>query len=356
MATQELISNVKKITSGAVPTTSTLKDGEFAFGEVGGVPKIYGNVGGKIMTFVPDFGTTAGTICEGNDSRLSNARTPTAHSSTTTTYGSASQTNYGHVKQTMPLYTSRPSSVTTDTGTSFGQRSRTVMHCGNVTGVTINLNNYRCEGDYIFYNCTARSNFPSDLSKANTTNPSAHLMVLEHGYSDTTITQMLFMRGKANSTNLCAWIRQCNGSTSYWSAWTELGGGGSSGGGLTVETFYGVTGSGTTSFTLPYTADLKKIEMFVDNTRASALITGFKVQVGTNMAKTINLNVDAPLASIKLSFMNDVGNANGVAYVQHEASTTYVKASSSFSGNVTITPQFESGLSIDAIVHWRAYK
>lgn len=42
------------------------------------------------------FGTTANTFCQGNDSRLSNARTPTAHASTSTMYGVSSNTNYGH--------------------------------------------------------------------------------------------------------------------------------------------------------------------------------------------------------------------------------------------------------------------
>ena len=42
------------------------------------------------------FGTAANTFCQGNDSRLSNARTPTAHASTATTYGVSSATNYGH--------------------------------------------------------------------------------------------------------------------------------------------------------------------------------------------------------------------------------------------------------------------
>ncbi len=44
------------------------------------------------------FGTTAGTACQGNDSRLSNARTPIAHASAATTYGVGNASNYGHVK------------------------------------------------------------------------------------------------------------------------------------------------------------------------------------------------------------------------------------------------------------------
>lgn len=352
MATLRLNSNVKKITSGAVPTTATLNDGEFAFGEVGGVPKLYGNVGGKIMTFVPDFGTSAGTICEGDDSRLSDARTPKSHSSAATTYGSASQTNYGHVKQTMPLYTGRPSVVTASTGTGFGQRSRSVMHCGTVTGVTIDLNNYRCEGDYIFYNCTVRANFPSDLSKANTTSPSAHLMVFEHGYSNTTITQMLFMRGAANSTNLCAWIRQCNGSISYWSPWTEFGGsgGGSSGGGIVIE-------NGTPFQLLDYNESFQipvqkcyKVEIVIDNSRASERISGLKVTSPNMSAVTINWQNSQPIVVVTLYFYSDTGRDG---YVSNGDNTEAIYSTSSF----TLTPQYDdSGTSVDANVSWRVYK
>lgn len=56
MATLEIPSNVKCITSGQVPTTTNLKDGEFAFGKVGGVAKLYGNVNGVIIDFTGDGG------------------------------------------------------------------------------------------------------------------------------------------------------------------------------------------------------------------------------------------------------------------------------------------------------------
>ena len=57
MATLQIPSNVKCITSGQVPTTTNLKDGEFAFGKVGGVAKLYGNVNGVIIDFTGDSGT-----------------------------------------------------------------------------------------------------------------------------------------------------------------------------------------------------------------------------------------------------------------------------------------------------------
>lgn len=49
-------------------------------------------------TFSVKYGTSAGTACQGNDSRLSNSRTPTSHASTGTGYGAGNASNYGHVK------------------------------------------------------------------------------------------------------------------------------------------------------------------------------------------------------------------------------------------------------------------
>ena len=51
MASTEIVSNLKLITSGNVPTTSNLGNGELAFGLVGGVAKLYGNVNGTIVNF-----------------------------------------------------------------------------------------------------------------------------------------------------------------------------------------------------------------------------------------------------------------------------------------------------------------
>lgn len=48
--------------------------------------------------FSAKYGTASGTACQGNDSRLSNSRTPTSHASTSTAYGGGTSTNYGHVK------------------------------------------------------------------------------------------------------------------------------------------------------------------------------------------------------------------------------------------------------------------
>ena len=44
------------------------------------------------------YGNTAGTVCQGNDPRLSDSRTPTGHASPNNSYGVGSASNYGHVK------------------------------------------------------------------------------------------------------------------------------------------------------------------------------------------------------------------------------------------------------------------
>ena len=49
-------------------------------------------------TISVSYGTSAGTACQGNDSRLSNSRTPTSHATSATTYGAGTASNYGHVK------------------------------------------------------------------------------------------------------------------------------------------------------------------------------------------------------------------------------------------------------------------
>jgi len=69
--------------SGSVWAPATLSGG--GGGTVTSVTAGTGLTGGTITgtgTIAADFGTASGTICQGNDSRLSDARTPTAHTHT----------------------------------------------------------------------------------------------------------------------------------------------------------------------------------------------------------------------------------------------------------------------------------
>lgn len=111
MASTEIVSNLKLIISGNVPTTSNLGNGELAFGLVDGVAKLYGNVNGTIVDFSnflrtapvtsvagktgtvilsaedvgaepafhkntafnKNFGNISGTVAQGDDSRIVNS-------------------------------------------------------------------------------------------------------------------------------------------------------------------------------------------------------------------------------------------------------------------------------------------
>lgn len=66
MAALEIQSNLKCITSGNVPTTTELANSEFAFGLVGGSPKLYGNVNGTIVDFSVDADTLNGLLTGSN--------------------------------------------------------------------------------------------------------------------------------------------------------------------------------------------------------------------------------------------------------------------------------------------------
>lgn len=87
------------VLQGGQPLGSSHGHGNITWdGKVGSTankPLITGT-GGIVTT--SSFGTSANTFCQGNDSRLSNARTPTSHASSSTTYGVGSSTNYGHIK------------------------------------------------------------------------------------------------------------------------------------------------------------------------------------------------------------------------------------------------------------------
>ena len=76
-------------TSYTLPTASS--------STLGGV-KVGTGLGISSGTLSVSYGTTATTACKGNDSRLSDSRTPKAHAATATTYGAGTDSNYGHVK------------------------------------------------------------------------------------------------------------------------------------------------------------------------------------------------------------------------------------------------------------------
>lgn len=74
MASTEIVSNLKLITSGNVPTTSNLGNGELAFGLVDEVAKLYGNVNGTIVDFSNFLRTAPVTSVAGKTGAVSLAK------------------------------------------------------------------------------------------------------------------------------------------------------------------------------------------------------------------------------------------------------------------------------------------
>ena len=70
-------------------------------------------------TISVSYGTAAGTACQGNDSRLSDSRTPKSHAATTTTYGGGNSSNYGHVKLTDTYSVTTPNASTNGANTGI---------------------------------------------------------------------------------------------------------------------------------------------------------------------------------------------------------------------------------------------
>jgi len=74
-----------------------------------------------------DIGSTASTLCAGNDARLSDARTPTSHAANASTYGYGDTTNAGHLRVGTGL-----SATTGTVAVDFGSTSSTAC-VGNDT-------------------------------------------------------------------------------------------------------------------------------------------------------------------------------------------------------------------------------
>jgi hypothetical protein len=120
--------------------------------------------GSAAITAAVSYGTTAGTACQGNDSRLSDARTPTAH-----THGNIS--NAGAIGSTanLPIITTTSGVLTTG---SFGTAASTFCQ-GNDSRLsdTRNTTNSLTAGSFLTgstFNGSAAVTFAVDATSANT--------------------------------------------------------------------------------------------------------------------------------------------------------------------------------------------
>jgi len=175
----------------------------YAASEVGAEPAF-----SKNTAFNQNFGSAAGTVCEGNDNRLSNARMPTSHATATTTYGAGDAANYGHVKL---------SSVHGATPLPTGDTA--LKYNYSTAASDIDLNTFVYEGRFTLYNVPtaitdAANNFPTGWNTGNPNYNTAYLEVRRF-YHSTEIHQTLYKRRTTER-----WVRVLT--SSIWSAWREV--------------------------------------------------------------------------------------------------------------------------------------
>ena len=90
----------------------------------------------KNTAFNKDFGTTLGTVCQGNDSRLSDARIPTAHTHVISDV-SGLETALGGKQDVISGYTGNISVVT---GVNFANQTSETAKINVSNGIIISIN------------------------------------------------------------------------------------------------------------------------------------------------------------------------------------------------------------------------
>lgn len=144
------------------------------------------------------YGTAAGTACQGNDSRLSNARTPVAHTSTTaSTYGQANAQYYGHVKISDNYLGSSGNAASGVAASSYAvnQAYNALNHyvswmyeCKSLPQTIPSSVNFWHLGDWVF------NKFNGQTSKA------CNAFVVPEGYRPTTLVWSPVIIGGPNNT------------------------------------------------------------------------------------------------------------------------------------------------------------
>ncbi len=95
-------------------------------------------------TLSVSYGTAAGTACQGNDSRLSDARTPKSHAaSTASSYGAGTASQYGHVMLTDTYSVTSPSASTNGAATSIAASAYALQQAYSTLNSKINQNEYK---------------------------------------------------------------------------------------------------------------------------------------------------------------------------------------------------------------------
>ena len=136
---------VNATTIGAAPSGHTSVQ---ATGSILGHVKTGTGITNNSGTISVSYGTTAGTACQGNDSRLSDSRTPKSHAATATTYGSGTSSNYGHVKLTDTYSVTTPNASTNGANTGIAASAYALQQAYNTLNSNFN-NRYTLQDYYI---------------------------------------------------------------------------------------------------------------------------------------------------------------------------------------------------------------
>ncbi len=94
------LTNDSRLSDARTPTAHAVNASTYGYGDATNAGHLRVGTGLSVSsgTVSANFGTAAGTICQGNDSRLSDARTPTSHAVNASTYGYGDTTNAGHLR------------------------------------------------------------------------------------------------------------------------------------------------------------------------------------------------------------------------------------------------------------------
>lgn len=131
-------------------------------------------------TISVSYGTAAGTACQGNDSRLSDARTPKSHAATATTYGSGTSSNYGHVKLTDTYSVTTPNASTNGANTGIAASAYALQQAYNI--LDNNLSNITTE--------------PNKIGRLNTFNDKDHHFGMTYKVFNTTSFPVIIIDGQ----------------------------------------------------------------------------------------------------------------------------------------------------------------
>ena len=138
-------------------TRANIASGETLATILGKIKKYFTDLGTAAFKNVPSSGNAGNDqVVLGNDSRLTNARTPSSHAANSTTYGGGTSSNYGHVKLT-DTYNTQQSSVAA--ANSVGASAKAVQDAYNELNSNIkyidvsgaNVNNQYGTGDCYYY-------------------------------------------------------------------------------------------------------------------------------------------------------------------------------------------------------------